>query len=91
MSVTGLHLGGSADKCLTSARYSFSGLSDWLPKTTSEAWDAEYITLKIPLKDREVVDFSVRDNRARVTIKVFSQLTSNFIDGARINKVGRVR
>ena len=86
MSVTGLHLGGSADKCLTSARYSFSGLSDWLPKATSEAWDAEYITLKIPLKDREIVDFSVRDNRVRVTIKVFSQLTSSFIDGARISK-----
>jgi ApeA N-terminal domain 1 len=86
MSVTGLHLGGSTDKCLTSARYSFSGLSDWLPKATSEAWDAEYITLKIPLKSREIVDFSVRDNRVRITIKVFSQLTSNFIDGARISK-----
>jgi hypothetical protein len=86
MSVTGLHVGGSADKCLTSARYSFSGLSDWLPKATSETWDAEYITLKIPLKNREIVDFSVRDNRVRVTIKVFPQLTSNLIDGARISK-----
>jgi len=29
--IMGLHLGGVSDKCLNSARYTFSGLSDWLP------------------------------------------------------------
>jgi hypothetical protein len=86
MSVTGLHLGGSADKCLTSARFSYSGLSDWLPKATSEHWNADDITLKIPRKDREILGISVRHSRVRVAVKVFSQLTSNFIDGARMSK-----
>jgi hypothetical protein len=84
--VAGMHLGGSADKCLNSARYSFSGLSDWLPKATSEIWDKDYITLKIPFKLRDILDFSVRGSRIQVTLKGFSQFTSGLEDGARISK-----
>jgi hypothetical protein len=84
--VTGMHIGGSQDKCLKSARYTFSGLSDWLPKAASEKWDQDYITLKIPFKPQELLDFSVLESRARVTLKVFSQLTSSLADGGRISK-----
>jgi hypothetical protein len=85
-SVTGMHLGGSGDKCLNSARYTFSGLSDWLPKATSETWDKDYITLKVPFKPRDILDFCVRESRLQVTLKVFSQITSGLADGARISK-----
>lgn len=84
--VTGMHLGGSSDKCLNSARYTFSGLSDWLPKAASEKWDKDYITLKIPFKAQEVLDFSVLESRVRVALKVFSQFTSSLADGGRISK-----
>jgi hypothetical protein len=84
--LTGMHVGGSSDGCLSSARYTFSGLSDWLPKATSETWDKEYITLKIPLESRDILDFCVREGRLQVTIKAFPQLTSDLADGARISK-----
>jgi hypothetical protein len=84
--VAGMHLGGSAEKCLNSARYTFSGLSDWLPKATGETWDKDHITLKIPFKPRDILDFSVRESRTRVCLKGFSQFTSGLADGAHISK-----
>jgi len=84
--VTGMHLGGSQDKCLKSARYTFSGLSDWLPKAISEKWETDYITLKIPFQPRNILEFCVRESRVQVKVKVFSHLTSRSADGARISK-----
>ncbi len=84
--VAGIHMGGSGDKCLDSARYTFSGLSDWLPKAVSETWDSDYITLKVPFKERDVLDFSTRESRVRVTLRVSSELTSGLADGVRISK-----
>src|SRR5579872_5709398 len=84
--VAGMHFGGSSEKCLNSARYTFSGLSDWLPKAASETWDKDYITLKIPFKLRDILDFSVRESRIRVSLKGFSEFTSGLPDGARISK-----
>jgi hypothetical protein len=84
--VAGMHIGGSGDKCLNSARYTFSGLSDWLPKAISETWDSDYITLKVPFKERDVLDFSTRESRVRVTLRVCSELTSGLAYGTRISK-----
>jgi hypothetical protein len=81
-----MHFGGSEDKCLSSARYTFSGLSDWLPKAITETWDEEFIKLKIPFEACNILDFSVKESRVRVTVKVFSQFTSNLEDSARISK-----
>jgi hypothetical protein len=86
MCVTGMYLGGSQDECLTSARYTFTGLSDWLPNAATETWDDEQITIKIPFKDRDILDFSLLESRIHVTLKVFSQLTSRMVDAARISK-----
>jgi len=33
--VTGMYVGGSKDRSLKSARYTFSGLSEWLPKAST--------------------------------------------------------
>ena len=81
-----MHLGGSGDKCLNSARYTFSGLSDWLPKAINETWDKDYITLKIPFKVHDILEFCVKESRIHVTLKIFSQFTSDLVDGARISK-----
>jgi len=67
-------------------RYTFSGLSDWLPKATSKTWDKDYITLKIPFKVEDILDFCVRESRIHVMLKVFSEFTSGLGDGARISK-----
>jgi ApeA N-terminal domain 1 len=84
--VTGLHIGGSQDKCLESARYTFTGLSDWLPKAISEKWGTDFITLEIPFQPRDILDFCVRENHVRVKIKAFSEFKSSLADGARISK-----
>ena len=84
--VTGLHLGGTRDKCLNSARYTFTGLSDWLPKATREAWEEGQIILTVPLKERDILSFSLRESRVQISLKVFSQLTSSATDGARLSK-----
>ena len=84
--VTGMHIGGSNEKCINSARYTFSGLSDWFPKGTKEIWGREHITLEIPFGDLNILDFSVNENRIHVAIKVFSQFESVLADGTRMSK-----
>jgi hypothetical protein len=84
--VNGMLIGGSRDKCLNSARYVFTGLSDWLPKATSVNWGNEQITLKVPFKYREIIDFSLKDNRVRVQLKAFSHLTGKAFGGTRLSK-----
>ena len=84
--VTGMHISGSKDRSLTSARYTFSGLSEWLPKAISEHWETDYIALKIPFRPKDLLEFCVRDTRVKVEVKVFSEFTSSLADGARISK-----
>lgn len=84
--VMGLHFGGVADKCLHSARFTFSGLSDWFPSAASESWDKEFITLKVPLNARDILSVSLRETRIEVHIKVHPELTSSKTDGARLTR-----
>jgi hypothetical protein len=61
-------------------------LSDWLPKGTHEKWEADYITLKIPFRPKDILEFCVLKSRVHVDVKVFSQFTSSLTSGARITK-----
>jgi hypothetical protein len=84
--VMGMHLGGVNDKCLNSARYTFSGLSEWLPRAASESWEKEHIVLKVPLHERDIFAFGLRESRIDVSLKVFPELTNSESDGGRLSR-----
>ena len=44
----GMHINGINDKCLTSGRYTFGGLSAWFPPAFEEKWDIDQIVVTIP-------------------------------------------
>jgi hypothetical protein len=84
--VTGMHLGGLFDKSLRSARYTFTGLSEWLPKATSESWENDYVVLKVPINAKDFLAFGLRESRVHISLKLFSELTTSEIDGARLSR-----
>ncbi len=72
----GMHINGINDKCLTSARYTFGGLSAWFPQAFDEKWDTDQILVTIPMEPRQIQDFCLLDSRVRISVKVVSELTS---------------
>src|ERR1700693_1710960 len=84
--VMGMHLGGVEDKCLSSARYTFSGISEWLPGAASESWEKDFIVVKVPLHERDIVSFGLRESHIQVNLKVFPELTDNESDGGRVSR-----
>jgi len=84
--IMGLHLRCVTDKCLHSAQYTFSGLSDWLPSAASESWEKEFVILKVPLSAPEIFSFCLRESRVEVSLKVFPELTYSETGGARLRR-----
>ena len=82
--VGGMHLGGDEDEVLTSARFTFTGLGEWLPSPPNETWEAEHILLKIPLNVREVFSIVVPGSLVHASLKVVSELKSIEDDAGRI-------
>jgi hypothetical protein len=81
--VSGIHLGAISDGCLTSARFTITGLSEWLPEARTESWEDDYVVVRVPINPKEIVDFALRASRVHVNVKIFSELTTSKIDGAR--------
>jgi hypothetical protein len=86
MCISGMHLTSSQDKCVNSARYTFTGLGEWLPKAITETWGNENIVLTVPLKERDILAFSLRGTHVQVSLKVFPQLTSSDTDDGRVSR-----
>jgi hypothetical protein len=84
--VTGMRLGGLEDKCLDSARYTFTGLSEWLPKGVKESWENDCVLIRVPHNERDVFAMGLRENRIEVTLKVFAELTSSESDDGRLSR-----
>ena len=84
--VGGMHLGGVDDKVLTSARFTFTGLGEWLPGPLNEIWDTDHILLKIPLNEREVFSLGVRETFVHASLKVVAEIKSSEDDGGRITR-----
>ena len=82
----GMHINGINDKCLTSAKYTFEGLSAWFPRAFDEEWGANEIVVKIPMEPRQIQDFCLVDSRVRISIKVVSELTTGKDDPSRLSK-----
>jgi hypothetical protein len=84
--VGGIHLGGMDDRALTSARFTFTGLGDWLPGPPHEVWNSDHIVLKIPLSEQEVLSLGVCETRVHVTLKVVFEIKSIENDGGRVTR-----
>jgi hypothetical protein len=84
--VGGMHLGGLDDKAITSARFTYSGLSEWLPSPSNESWEKDHIMLKVPLEDRIVFELGLRDTKVHVKLVVRAEITSTEYDGGRLTR-----
>lgn len=81
--VSGLHVNGTSDLCLLSARYSFWGLGEYMPRAASETWEADQVVLKVPLHEKAFASVGVVATRIHIHIKMFTSLTSEDSDGSR--------
>jgi len=82
----GMHVDGITDKCLTSAKYTFEGLSAWFPNAFDERWESDQIVVTVPLEPRQIQDFCLLDSRVRISVKVVSELTSGKDDPSRLSR-----
>ena len=89
--ISGMHINGADHECLTAARYTFSGLSQWLPRAIDEKWGPDSIVLTVPNTDKEIVDFSLRETGTRVSVKLFSELKSSEDDGRLSRSIAYVK
>jgi hypothetical protein len=84
--VEGMHINGIDDTCLTSAKFSFSGLSEFFPSAFSEKHEMDRIVVTIPLEPREILDFTVCEPRTRITVRAVPEITSGETDLSRLSK-----
>jgi hypothetical protein len=82
----GMHINGINDKCLTSAKYTFEGLSAWFPKAFDEKWGTDQIVVTIPMEPLQIQDFCLLDSRVRISVKIVSELTSGKKDPSRLSR-----
>jgi len=75
--VSGLHTGTSDDKCLNSARFTFSSLAEWVNTPATEKWGDKEITIKIPLEDTVLLDCCLLGSRVRLELKIHQELTTD--------------
>jgi len=47
-----MHVDGITDRCLTSAKYTFEGLSAWFPKALDERWESDQIVVTVLFEHR---------------------------------------
>jgi len=82
----GMYINGINDRCLTSAKYSFEGLSAWFPQAFDEKWDTDQIVVTIPMDPCQIQDVCLLDSRLRISVKVVSELTSGKDDPSRLSR-----
>jgi hypothetical protein len=57
--VSGIRTGAVNDRCLNSARYTFSSLSQFVNSPLTEKWGSDLITIEIQSKPKPLLDCSV--------------------------------
>jgi hypothetical protein len=84
--VSGMHTGDFEDKCIDSARYTFTSLAEWLILPLNEEWGEKHITIKVPMEEIEVFDFCVVFNRIRIELKVRHELITGEESRSRLTR-----
>ncbi|MGA2905389.1 MAG: HEPN domain-containing protein [Candidatus Korobacteraceae bacterium] len=84
--VMGMQLRSMEDRCLDSARYSFSSWNQWLPQYVGETWEKEFVVLKVPLEHRDLVAVELDSKPIKVKLKLGSELKSSGKGGGRVSR-----
>jgi hypothetical protein len=81
--VSGMHTGAFDDKCLDSARFTFTSLAEWVTTPRMEEWGKDQVTINVPNEEKEILNFLVPATQVRVELKLHSSLTTNKENQAR--------
>ncbi len=82
----GMLVKSSDDNCLEAARYTFTGLSEWMPQSFSEEWEGKSIVLKLPMESQNLARFSLCKSQAEVSLNLFSQIISGDERAERVSR-----
>src|SRR5580704_14265467 len=75
--VSGMRTGALDDKCLDSARYTFSSLSQFVNTPSIEKWGNGLITIEIQSEPKPLLDCSVLETHVHVELKAYQTLTTD--------------
>lgn len=84
--VSGMRTGAMDDKCLESARYTFSSLSQFVNTAITEKWGNGLITIEIQSEPKSLLDCSVLETHVHVELKAYQTLTTDEEREARLTK-----
>jgi hypothetical protein len=84
--VSGMRTGAMSDKCLDSARYTFSSLSQFVNTRLAEKWSNGLVTIEIQSEPKPLVDCSVLETHVHVELKACQTLTTDEEREARLTK-----
>jgi hypothetical protein len=84
--VSGMRTGAMDDKCLDSARYTFSSLSQFVNTRFIEKWGNGLITIEIQSEPKSLLDCSVLETHVHVELKAYQTLTTDEEKEARLTK-----
>lgn len=84
--VSGMRTGAMDDRCLDSARYTFSSLSQFVNTPLMEKWGNGLITIEIQSEPKSLLDCSVLETHVRVELKACQTLTTDEEREARLTK-----
>ncbi len=74
--ISGLHTGGFDDRCIDSARYSFTSVAEWLITPPDEKWGEKHVIITVPSVETDLLDFCVASSRTRIQLKIRHELTT---------------
>ena len=84
--VSAMRTGAMDDKCLDSARYTFSSLSQFVNTPFTEKWGNGLITIEIQAEPKSLLDCSVLETHVHVELKAYQTLTTDEEREARLTK-----
>lgn len=84
--VSGMRTGAMDDKCLDSARFTFSSLSQFVNTPFREKWGNGLITIEIQSEPKPLLDCSALETRVHVELKAYQTLTTDEEREARLTK-----
>ncbi len=84
--VSGMRTGAMDDRCLDSARYTFSSLSQFVNIPSTERWGDGFITIDIQSEPKALLDCSVLETHVRVELKAYQTLTTDEEREARLTR-----
>lgn len=84
--ISGMRTGAMDVKCLDSARYTFSSLSQFVNAPFTEKWGNGLITIEIQSEPKPLLDCSVLETHVHVELKACQTLTTDEEKEARLTK-----